>query len=77
MNAERRKILADIIASFDSHRDRLEEVRDIEQEAFDNLPENLQQAEKGETMENAVQILDEQVQMIDDIIANLQELIDV
>ena len=57
--ATRRKIerigeeqMEEIIAKF-------EEIRDEEQEKFDNLPEGIQESEKGEAFESAIDSLEE------------------
>lgn len=55
MNKARRKQLADIAASLEELKDRLVLLEEEEQDAFDNLPEGLQQAEKGQAMELAAQ----------------------
>lgn len=54
--------------------DVLEEVRDEEQEAFDNLPEGLQYSERGEMMEEAIDSLDEVVDYLDDVIPSLEDV---
>lgn len=65
MNNQRRKAIAAIeseIASLsetlDNLRERIESIRAEEQEAYDNLPESLQCAEKGERMQSAIDALD-------------------
>lgn len=54
MNAQGRKELAGY-----QHQCQLllEQVRDDEQEKFDNMPEGLQQGEKGQAIEEAVNTL--------------------
>jgi hypothetical protein len=72
MNATRRKTLGQVIDQIEALKSLMEQVkadidliketidteRDDEQEAFDNLPEGLQQAERGQAMEQAVEFLD-------------------
>lgn len=55
MNKARRKQLADIADQLEELKDRLVLLEEEEQDAFDNLPEGLQQAEKGQAMELAAQ----------------------
>ena len=76
MNNIRRKQLKEAIELIEQARSIVESVQDEEQDAFDNLPENLQCSERGETMEeNADRLgeiwdsLSDQVDEIDDIIA--------
>lgn len=65
MNKDRRKrldqaqkILEDIKEQFDTARDLIRDVAEEEREAFDNLSEGLQQAERGQAMEAAADALD-------------------
>lgn len=65
MNKARRKELEKAIALLQSMEDTFNEavgiiegVRDEEREAFDNLSEGLQQSERGQRMEEAVDALD-------------------
>ena len=51
MNNERRKILKDVIAKMDDAYAKLEEVYEAEQEAIENMPENLRYSTKGEERE--------------------------
>ena len=68
MNKERRAKIADQIKRLEALNEQfsaikseaeeiaaeLEQIRDEEQEAFDNLPEGLQQGERGQACENAI-----------------------
>ena len=49
-------------------RDDLEGVRDEEQDAFDNLPEGLQAAERGQDMEAAIEALTEAFETLEGLI---------
>lgn len=51
----------------------LESARDEEQEYHDNLPENMQQGEKGEKAEAAVTELEAAVDKLDTIINDLED----
>ncbi len=46
---------------------------DEEQEAFDNLPESLQETERGEKMSNAIEQMDYAISSIEDAIDNIEE----
>ena len=59
MNKTRRKRLAEAAELLEQARDILEEVKDEEQEAHDNLPESLQQSERGEEMESYIEAIAE------------------
>lgn len=58
MNKSRRKHIDDILDQLNSLLLEIEEVKDEEQEAYDNLSESLQNGEKGEKMSDAVNNLE-------------------
>lgn len=58
MNKERREELLDVVQLLDEAIDRLEEIRDDEQDAFDSLPEGLQYSSRGDAMQDAIDTLD-------------------
>lgn len=67
MNAKRRNaiesVINELIERFEEIKaeaiDQLSEIRDEEQEAYDNLPEALQDSERGENMQNCIDALEE------------------
>jgi hypothetical protein len=71
MNNERRKAIAAVVKQLEGWPDieelkgELETIRDDEQEAFDNMPESLQQGERGQAAEAAVNALQEAIDMLD------------
>lgn len=65
MNKERRKTL-------EKARCLIEEVKDDEQTAFDNLSEGLQTAENGQKMETAVNELDNAISSLEDAVSNIE-----
>ena len=69
MNKQRRKRLAEAMELLQQAQEIIEEVRDEEQGAFDNLPEGLQYSERGEAMEEAISNLEEAYDGMDDIIS--------
>ena len=65
MNKERRKAIAkarDMVAEALS---LIETARDDEQDAFDGMPENLQDSERGEALEENVQSLSDVVEALE------------
>jgi len=52
----------------------LEQAKDEEQDSFDNLPEGLQGAEKGETMESNVGILEAAFDNLTSAIEGLEDI---
>lgn len=58
MNNQRRKTLADISAALESLREQLGDVHSEEQDAFDSMPEGLQDSERGQKAQEAIDQLD-------------------
>jgi L-serine deaminase len=73
MNAERRKKIAEITATLEQAKAEIEMIKDEEQDYFDNMPESIQQGERGETAERAVESLGEAADDIDEIVSKLEE----
>lgn len=69
MNKARRKRLGEIIDQLEYLREDLDAVASEEREAYDNLPESLQESDRGCAMEEAADELD-------DICSELEELKD-
>ena len=59
MNKDRRARIDELSVNLEDIRAAIEMLRDEEQEAFENLPENIQDSERGELMDSAVSSLDE------------------
>lgn len=74
MNTKRRKAISKAIEDYlnketaarEELRNALEAVRDEEEEAYDNLPESIQDTEKGEAMQNAISALEDFISELDD-----------
>lgn len=66
MNAKRRKLLTKVIFYVDSALSLLDEARDFEQDALDNIPENLQDGELYEKIEQAIENLDSAIESLSD-----------
>ena len=87
MNKARRKELAAIIEKLEQLdalreeiRERLEDIRDDEQDAFDNMPESLQESERGEQMQEYIDIMENvtsELDLIDieDLVSQVEEII--
>lgn len=73
MNKQRRKDLLDVAESLQEALDRLSEVRDEGQEAFDNMPESLQYGSRGDAMQDAIDTMDEWEGEIDEIKSRIEE----
>lgn len=66
MNAKQRDEIDKIRDEIEALKVRLEEVRDEEQDKFDNMPENLQCGEKADKMSGDIDILGEVIDMLDE-----------
>lgn len=73
MNAERRKTLADLVERLSTIKSELETVAEAEREAFDNLPEGLQQGDNGLRMSDAADALDGVVTDLDTALDAINE----
>lgn len=67
MNKERRDRLSDVIASLEEAKDLLEDVKNDEQDAFDNMPVGLQCSERGSKMEDYIELMEDAVDQIDNV----------
>jgi chromosome segregation ATPase len=56
--------------------DTLQSLRDEEQEAFDNLPEGLQQADRGQSMEAIASALDDAVDTLSSALGDIDNVAD-
>lgn len=74
MNRARRRELAKVVALIEEAKERLEMVIYEEQEALDNMPEGLQQSERGEAMEEYISTMAELLDTLDADV--LQEIVD-
>lgn len=75
MNNKRRKELRRAIDMIEAALDIVNSVKDEEEDAMCNYPENLQGTETYETMEVAVDTMEDAVSNIDDGISSLNEAV--
>lgn len=73
MNKARRKAIAEVRDILESAASNLEVIRDEEQESFDNLPEGIQESERGEKMSECIEYLEEAIENLGEAIDNLDE----
>ena len=69
MNAQGRKEIAKYIASLEEIKDKLDSMI-----KFDNMPEGLQESERGEAMQEAIEQLETACDNLDEVISALQEI---
>lgn len=77
MNNQRRKAIRDIqdrvqslFDSLDAIKGEIEQIRDDEQEYLDNMPENMQSGERGETANAAIDELEGAISEIEELTAD-------
>lgn len=66
MNRQRRKQIEKAFELIGEAEDILESTKSEEQDAYDNLPENFQYGERGEEMQNYIEMLDESIGYLSD-----------
>lgn len=74
MNKIRRKKLGDAFDLIAQAKDILEAVKEEEQEAIDNLPDNFRFGERGEEMEGYIEMLDEAYNYLDDANSVIEQI---
>ncbi|MCQ2052409.1 MAG: hypothetical protein MJZ03_00465 [archaeon] len=73
MNKVKRVRINKIVSELDLLLSKVETLRDEEQYAFDNMPENLQDSSKGEILEEKIDQLDDATDYLSDAIESLKE----
>lgn len=77
MNNLRRKTLANICNQLDLLKEELQlDVIDSEQEAFNNIPESLQESERGQKMEEIISYLEYAFCELQSAIDNINSVLD-
>lgn len=74
MNAKRRSEIDGIKVDLGAIKDRIESVRDDEQEYRDNMPENMQNGDKFEAADTAVNTLEEVLGQVESAIDDLEDM---
>ena len=75
MNAQRRKAISKLIEQIEGIQADIEMYKDEEEECYYNLPEGIQESERGEAMRDAISQLDDAYNSLDDVISYLEEAI--
>ena len=74
MNKQRRKEIKEQIKLIEQAKSNLESILSDEEYYFDNMPENLQGSMRGEESQEAIDLLMESTDTLQEIIDNLSEL---
>jgi uncharacterized coiled-coil DUF342 family protein len=72
MNNARRDQIAKIKETLEDLRGKIEDLQSEEQEAFDNMPESLQQGDRGQASEAAAEALQSALDSVDEAVGYLE-----
>lgn len=75
MNKARRKTLAEAMDLLYRAKDILEGVRDEEEEAFNNIPENLEGSDRYMAAEETLDTISEAYDSLEEMLENLEEVL--
>ena len=75
MNAKQRKTLQGYVESLDEIKCAIDEKAEEEQDKYDNMPEGLQESERGEAMQEAIDNLESASSSLEEAIDYLNEII--
>ena len=76
MNNARRKEIYECIEELENLKQKIEYIRDDEEESYSNLPESIQYSERGDTMQENVDELEDAIGQLGDVVDILQEIYD-
>jgi len=74
MNQERRKHLEEINETIGGLLAQVEELLEQENEAYDNLPESIQNSERGESMQTAIDNLESLQSSLEEAAGYIEEI---
>lgn len=74
MNATRRSAIGAQVQVLSDAKEQLENIRDEEQEYYDNMPESLKQGDKGIAAEGAVSELENAISDVESAMSNLENI---
>ena len=74
MNAKDRKKVGEWIENLSKVKSEIEDMQQEQQDKYDNMPEGLQDSEKGEALEEAANTLEEVSDSVGSAIESLQEI---
>lgn len=76
MNNKRRKTIGLVINSLENLSADLEDVAQEESDAYENMPESIQQSDRGSIIEDNIYNLEDCISQINDVIDTLSSMID-
>lgn len=72
MNREQRKEIKELIKQLEMVKNKIDSIRDDEEDKFDNLSEGLQATMRGQDMEDAIGNMEDAIDNISEAVANLE-----
>lgn len=72
MNKARRSRLDDVISQLNDILDEIYMISDEEKEAYDNLPESLQESERGNAMHECSDLIEDAASTLNDLIQDIE-----
>lgn len=74
MNKQKRKRLEKAFDLITQAEEILEEVKTDEEDSYDNLPDNFRDGEKGEEMQNYIEMIDEAIGYVQDANSVIEQI---
>ena len=74
MNNARRKQITQLLEQLENLKADLDSILEEEQEAFDNLPESLQEGERGQASQTAIESLETAQSAFEEIVDALNDI---
>ena len=74
MNKQTRKEIEKLVESLDEIKCSVENIQADEEEKYDNLPESIQDSDRGDEFQNAIDTLEGAAQSIEEAIDYLNEI---
>ena len=75
MNAQRRKAISKLIEQIEGIQSDIEMYKDEEEECYYNLPDSIQESDRGEAMQDAISQLEDAYDSLDDVLSYLEDAI--
>ncbi len=75
MNKDRRRQLEDVKDSLDEAIALLNDIKDEEQDAYDNLPESLQASANASKMTDAIDTIDDAISSVEEAQRHIEEAV--
>ena len=75
MNADRRKRLKSVVEKLTAAKQELDDIAAEEQDAFDNLPEGIQESDRGDAMQQNADDIYDHVQALDEVVDAIEDTI--